>query len=109
MSADAVVFWILALPGVAAFYLAYGVVEEIIQKRRPSRRITEPAPRTSEPSTVEPPSTNDMAPAVRGYDTPELFRQDALIRIHHLESEVARHERNIQVILAEIKERERRG
>lgn len=27
-----VVCWILALPAVAAFYLAYGVVEEIIPK-----------------------------------------------------------------------------
>jgi hypothetical protein len=40
---DVVVFWILALPVAAAFYLAYGVVEEIIRKRRPSSRITDVA------------------------------------------------------------------
>jgi hypothetical protein len=109
MGADAVVFWILALPAVVAFYLAYGVIEEIIQKRRASRRITEPAPRNSEPSTVEPPQRDDMALAVHGYDTPELFRHDALIQIRHLESEVAKHERNIQAILAEMRKRERCG
>jgi hypothetical protein len=91
MSADAVVCWILAWPAVAAFYLAYSVVEQIIQKRRASPRITELAPRTSEPSTVEPPQKSDMPPAVRGYDTPELFWRDALIHIRHLESEVAKH------------------
>ena len=32
---------------IAACYLAYGVVEEIIQKRRPSRGITGPAPHIS--------------------------------------------------------------
>jgi hypothetical protein len=108
MSADAVVFWVLALPAVVAFYLAYGVVQKIIQKQRPSRRITEPTPSNSEPSTVEAPRKNDMPPAVRGYDTPELFWRDALIHIRHLESEVAKHERNIQTILAETKQRERR-
>jgi hypothetical protein len=76
-----VVCWILALPAVVAFYLAYGVIEEIIQKRRASRRITEAAARTSEPSTVEPLPKDDMALAVHGYDTPELFRQDALAHI----------------------------
>jgi hypothetical protein len=49
-----------------------------------------------------------MPPPVRGYDTRELFWRDALIR-RYLESEVAKHERNIQAILAEIKKRERRG
>jgi flagellar biosynthesis/type III secretory pathway M-ring protein FliF/YscJ len=107
MSADVVVFWILALPAVVAFYLAYGVVEEIIQKRRANRKVTEPAPRNSEPSTVEPQRKDDVASAVRGYDTPELFRRDALIHIRHLESEAAQHERNIQSILAEMKKRER--
>lgn len=81
MGADTVVCWLLASPAVAAFYLAYGVVEEIIRKRRPSQRITELAPRNSEPSTVERPQKADMPPAVRGYDTPELFRKDALIHI----------------------------
>jgi len=87
---DAAAIWILALPAVVAFYLAYGVVEEIMQKRRVSRKITEPAPRASEPSTVEPRPKDDMEPAVHGYDTHELFRQDALIHIRHVESEGGR-------------------
>jgi hypothetical protein len=44
----------------------YGVFEEIIQKRRPSRRITEPGPRISEPATVESPPKDDVAPAAHG-------------------------------------------
>ena len=66
MGADAVVFWILALPAVVAFFLAYGVVEEIIRKRRTPRKIAKPAPRNSEPLTVEPPRKAEMPPAVRG-------------------------------------------
>ena len=54
-----------------------GEAEQIIQKRRPSRGISEPAPRISEPSTVEPLRKDDMALAFHGYDTPELFRHDA--------------------------------
>lgn len=81
---DAAAIWILALPAVVAFYLAYGVVEKIIQKRRTPRKITEAAPRTSEPSTVELLPKDDMPPAVHGCDTPELFRRDALIHIRQL-------------------------
>jgi hypothetical protein len=103
MGADTVACWILALPAVAAFYLAYGVVEKIIRKRRSSLNITERAALNSKPSTIESPRKADMPPAVRGYDTPELFRQDALIHIRHLDAQVAEHERNIQAILAEMK------
>jgi hypothetical protein len=103
-----VVYWILALPAVGAFFLAYGVVEEIIRKRRTRRKIAEPAPRTSETSTVGPTRNDDAAPAVHGYDTPELFRHDALAHIRQLDAEVAEHERNIQTILTEMKKRERR-
>jgi hypothetical protein len=104
-----VVCWILALACASVFYFAYGVVEEIIQKKRPApRKIAKPALRFATP-IIEPPRKDDMAPAVRGYDTPELFRQDALLHIRRLESEVAKHERNIQTILAEMKKRERRA
>jgi hypothetical protein len=78
---DAAAIWILALLAVVAFYLAYGVVEKIIRKWRTPRKITEAAPRTSEPSTVELLPKDDMPLAVYGYDTPELFRRDALIHI----------------------------
>jgi len=48
-----------------------------------------------------------ISPAVHGYDTPALFRHDALAHIRQLDSEVAEHERNIQTILAEMGKRER--
>ena len=84
MSADVAVYWVLALPAVAAFYLAYGVVEKIIRKWRTPQKITEPTPHISKPSTVEPPRKDDLPPAAHGYDTPELFRRDALIHIRQL-------------------------
>lgn len=108
MSAGDAVFWILALPAVIAFFFAYGIVEEIIRKRHTSRKIAEPVPRFSTPSLDPPPPKADMASAAHGYDTPELFRQDALAHIRQLDAQVAEHERNIEAILAEMKKRERR-
>jgi hypothetical protein len=103
---DVVVFWILALACAGVFFFAYGVVEEIIRKARTPRKIAKPALRFATTPIIEPPPNADMPPAVRGYDTPELFWRDALIHIRYLESEVAKHERNTQAILAEMKKRE---
>jgi hypothetical protein len=103
VGADAVVYWILAL----ACAEVYGVVEEIIRKRPTPRKIAKPALRFATSPIIEPLLKADTASAIRGYDTPELFRQDAFAHIRHLESEVVEHERNIQAILAEMKQRER--
>ena len=105
MSTADVVAWIFALPAVTVFFLAYGIVEDIIRKRCTPRKITEPREPAPTTSIVDPPRNADPPLEIRGYDTPELFRQDALAHIRHLESEVAEHERNIQTILTEIRKR----
>jgi hypothetical protein len=103
---DALVCWILALPAVAAFYFAYGVIEELLRKRRqPKLDLLKPL--VSAQPAIEKTEGTDPAPQLHGYDTPELFRRDALLHIGRLDAEVAKHEQNIQNILSEIKKRER--
>ncbi len=39
---------------------------------------------------ADPPPTRNAEPqVVRGYDTPELFRSDTLVRLRHMEDELA--------------------
>lgn len=104
---DVVVCWILPLPAVAAFFLAYGVVEEIIRKQRQSRKTPEATPRNFSVPPIEKAPEADPAPAAHGYGTPELFRHDVLLHIGQLKRAAAKHERNIQALLAEIKKKAR--
>ena len=103
---EAVVFWICALACVGVFFLAYGVLEDMIKKSRPPKRPPD-QPKFIHPSLpalvqAEP----EQPPQVRGYDSSELFRLDTLIRLREIDKEVAEHERNIQAILAGMRERE---
>ncbi len=102
-------YWILALPAVALFCFTYGLVEEFIRKRRRPEQPSEATCSIAQPSENEPARQFDWPQAAHGYDTPELFRQDALIHIRENERAVAEHERNIQAILAEMKRREGYG
>src|SRR5574342_122809 len=96
---DAVVCWILALPSVAVFFLAYSVLEDMIKKTwAPRRSLDQPKLVDAYPPArvqviCEPP------PQVRGYDSPALFREDTLIRLREIYRQVSHHELNIQGIL----------
>lgn len=105
MSGDVVVFWILALTSVALFFFIYGIVEETIQKRRAIRKSPEPQHVLSSSPSSQPLNQTEIPPENCGYDSPELFREDALMHIRENEREFAEHERNIQAILAEMKRR----
>jgi hypothetical protein len=108
MTADVAACWILALPFIFAFYLAYGIVDEISRNRLKPAGPPESKPSVSQPSLSEPPDKHDWPLSVHRHGTPELFREDALMHIRQLHREVAEHERNIQAILTEMKKRERR-
>ncbi len=104
---DAVVFWILALPTVALLYFTHGLIEECTRKRRTPAEPSEAKPSIERRSKSETPVRFDWPQAAHGYDMPELFREDALRHIGENDRAVAEHERNIQAILAEMKQRER--
>jgi hypothetical protein len=88
---------------VAVFFLAYGLIEDMIKKARPPKRpldalkwihLSPPARLQAEP---------ERTPEVRGYDSCELFRQDTLIRLREIYRKVAQHNRNIEGILSEMR------
>lgn len=105
MSTGDAVVWILALAGVAAFYFAYGILEEFLQKRRHSPKVTKPKPTPSLIENALPDS--ELAPAIHGYDSPELFRHDTVLQVPEIDNQAAQHERNVHAILAEMNKRER--
>jgi hypothetical protein len=102
-----VVFWILALPAVVAFYLAYGLIEDMIQKDSTRKHPLE-QPKLVHPSPVIPfQSESDQTPQFRGYDSSELFREDTLIRLREIHRQVEEHNRNIENNLADMRGRTR--
>ncbi len=104
--ADVVGIWIGALPLIIVFFLAYGFVEEAFRSRRQQQHIPQIKP--SAPPEIEPPAREpDFSPCLHAYDSPELFRSDALLHMHELQKEVTEHEQNIQAILEEMRSRER--
>ena len=88
---EQILVWLLMLPFVALLLV---IVESVGEKRRSKRRdqerveferlITENRRRLSVHLAKPPPK-----PVVRGYDSSDLFREDALIRIRKLEAEIA--------------------
>lgn len=101
-----VLCWILALPAVATFYFVYGVVEEIFQKRRQSRK-RQVKPHSFPIAPIKTPLKVDLPAAAHGYDSPELCRRDVLLHIRELRNQLAEHEQKIQTILAEVEKLER--
>ena len=103
--------WILALPVAFAFYFVYGIVEEIIRKRRKPANPRESKPSIEQSMPTEPTDKHDWTLSVhgydtlRGYDSSELFREDTLIRLREIYRKVAQHKQNIEKILAEMKRR----
>lgn len=57
-------------------------------------------------SVAERPDNHDWPLSVHGYDSPELFREDALMHIRQTDREIAEQERNILAILNQIKKLE---
>jgi len=69
--------WLAALPAVTAFYLYYEVMEEIIRKRRKPANPPESKLPIQQSIPTEPPDKHDWPLPIHGYDTAELFREDA--------------------------------
>jgi hypothetical protein len=102
---NAVVCWILALPCVVVFFLAYGLVEDMIKSAWPEKGpLSQPKlVDSSPPAYVQ--AEPEQLPEVRGYDSSELFREDTLIRLQEIYKQVAQNNQNIEDILAEMRRR----
>jgi hypothetical protein len=84
-------FYLLAIPATCAFWFLYAIVVTELANwstRRRTRNLkAEPPPMSTK---AEPPKTQKQP--VRGFDSPELFREDILKRIRHLAKEIAQRE-----------------
>ena len=49
-----------------------------------------------------------MNKMIRGFDTPQLYREDAILRIRHLEAEIREHQRRLAALEAEALRSEHR-
>ena len=86
-------FFVLAIPATCAFWFLYAIiVTELANwstRRRGRTRKAEPPAM----SKGEPPKTpKQSGKAVRGFDSPDLFRADTATRIRHLQKQIAQRE-----------------
>ena len=71
--------------------LTYGIAAEIFhqwrQRKHNNKKTEIESHRSVRPQPVRPAVSSE--PVFRGYDSPELFREDALLRIHELKAQIA--------------------
>ena len=80
-------FLVLAIPATYAFWFLYAIIVTELANWSMRRRIrTRKAESSPVSATVEPPKTQKQP--VRGFDSPDLFREDLLKRIQHLAKEI---------------------
>lgn len=87
---EAIFWWIIILTTACGVIFTYGIVEDLVRQwRRKQENKTRMEPTNSPRSAGSPSQPTAPKPVVRGYDSPDLFRKDALIRIRKLEAEIA--------------------
>ncbi len=77
--------------------------DSVLQPRSSQRQTMKNRRRRKPGFSLRTPEKYDWPLSVHGYDSPELFKEDALIHIRQNDREIAEHERNIQALVAEIK------
>jgi hypothetical protein len=92
---DILFYWAFCVHVAAAFWFLYRLIAAEIGGRRPRRR---PSANLEIPSPAKlrevPPAV--YFPAVRGYDSPEVLRQDTLQRIRQIEKQIAANIRQME-------------
>jgi hypothetical protein len=84
-------FFVLAIPATCAFWFLYAIIVTKLANwltRRRSR--THKAESSPVSANGEPPNTQKQP--VRGFDSPDVFREDLLKRIRRLAKEIAQQE-----------------
>jgi hypothetical protein len=84
-------FLFLAIPAVCAFWFLYAIiVTELANWLTRRRSRTHKAESSPVSANNEPPKAQKKP--VRGFDSPELFREDILKRVRRLAKEIAQQE-----------------
>ena len=89
--AETIVWYILLIAIGAGVVLTYGIADKLSHQwsqRKHNKKKTEiESHRTIRPEPVR--LAVSAEPVVRGYDSPELFSEDGLLRIHELKRQIA--------------------
>src|SRR5688572_3985608 len=89
--AETILWYILLIAIGTGVVLTWGIADEIFhqwRQRTHNKKKTEiESHRAVRPQPVRPAVSAE--PVVHGYDSPELFRQDAVLRIHELKRQIA--------------------
>ena len=90
MMAETNYLWIIYLAiGIGIIFVGAIVEVEFCNWRESRRRKNQPAPDIKAKSKIETTTETPPVIVVRGYDSGDLFRKDALIRIRELDREIA--------------------
>jgi hypothetical protein len=85
-------FLVLAIPATCAFWFLYAIIVTELANWLTSRRL-----RNNKPTaTGESRQKKRKAKTVRGFDYPELFREDTLQRIRELKKRIAAFDQEIE-------------
>lgn len=86
--AEQIFIWFFLLTFACGALFTFTLIEDLFRQWRTDRKKndTTPLPPTKPQASLPP--TKETPPAIRGYDNPELFREDALVRIKRLEAEI---------------------
>lgn len=85
-------FFLLAIPATCAFWFLYAIIVTELANWLTYRRL-----RNNKPTAlVESPQTKPKAKNMRGFDYPELLREDTLQRIRDLEKRIAKCNQEIE-------------
>ena len=85
-------YFLLAIPATCAFWFLYMIIVTELANWATRRRIRARAAKSSAVCPAQdqsPQPKKQQAKAIRGFDSPDLFRADMLKRIQHLEERVA--------------------
>ena len=84
-------YFLLAIPATCAFWFLYMIIITELANWSMRRRIRSRKAQSSPVSAVPelPQPKKQRAQAIRGFDSPDLFRTDTLKRIQHLEKRIA--------------------
>jgi hypothetical protein len=89
--AETILWYILLLATGAGVVFTYAIADEIFHQRRQrknnKKKTDIESHRAVKPKPVQ--RTVDTEPLVRGYDSADLFREDALRRINELRRQIA--------------------
>jgi uncharacterized small protein (DUF1192 family) len=85
-------YFFLAIPAACAFWFLYVIIITELANWLTSRRL-----RNNKPTTLkESPQKKPKAKTIRGFDYPELFYEDTLLRIRELKKRIAACDQEIE-------------